>query len=123
MTLVVHPRAVVTGAGSGLGRAFCIELSRRGARVVGADVRSVAAARMLAEGRSLAPTAIVVRRGPGRSLPEQVVARTLGAPSLGQVGHHRALPRLAELGLLPVAGPARGFARQIAPILTGLTGA
>jgi secretion/DNA translocation related CpaE-like protein len=91
--------------------------------VVGADVRSVAAARMLAEGRSLAPTAIVVRRGPGRSLPEQVVARTLGAPSLGQVGHHRALPRLAELGLLPVAGPARGFARQIAPILTGLTGA
>lgn len=29
----------MTGAGSGLGRAFCIELSRRGARVVGADVR------------------------------------------------------------------------------------
>lgn len=39
MTLVVHPRAVVTGAGSGLGRAFCVELSRRGARIVGADVR------------------------------------------------------------------------------------
>lgn len=37
--MVVHPRAVVTGAGSGLGRAFCIELSRRGGRVVGADVR------------------------------------------------------------------------------------
>ena len=91
--------------------------------VVGADVRSVAAARMLAQANSLTPTAIVVRRGPGRSLPEQVVARTLGAPSLGQVGHHRCLPRLAELGLLPVAGPARAFARQIAPILAGLTGA
>ena len=39
MTMVVHPRAVVTGAGSGLGRAFCVELSRRGARIVGADVR------------------------------------------------------------------------------------
>ena len=29
----------MTGAGSGLGRAFCVELSRRGGRVVGADLR------------------------------------------------------------------------------------
>ena len=88
--------------------------------VVGADVRSVAAARMLAEVKALRPTSIVVRRGPGRTLPEQVVARALGAPSLGRMDHHRALPRLAELGLLPVSGPARRYARQVGAILEGL---
>lgn len=31
-------RAVVTGAGGGLGRAFCLELARRGARIVAADI-------------------------------------------------------------------------------------
>jgi NAD(P)-dependent dehydrogenase (short-subunit alcohol dehydrogenase family) len=31
-------RAVVTGAGSGIGRAFCLELARRGARVLASDI-------------------------------------------------------------------------------------
>jgi NAD(P)-dependent dehydrogenase (short-subunit alcohol dehydrogenase family) len=35
-------RAVVTGAGSGLGRAFCTVLSRRGARILAADVNAAA---------------------------------------------------------------------------------
>lgn len=38
MSIVDSPRAVVTGAASGLGRAFCLELGRRGARLLCADV-------------------------------------------------------------------------------------
>jgi NAD(P)-dependent dehydrogenase (short-subunit alcohol dehydrogenase family) len=38
MSLPDRPRAVVTGAGSGLGRAFCIELAARRARIVAADI-------------------------------------------------------------------------------------
>ena len=38
MSLTKNPRAVVTGAGSGLGRAFCSVLASRGARVVAADI-------------------------------------------------------------------------------------
>lgn len=38
MPLPREPRAVVTGAGSGLGRAFCIELARQGGRILAADI-------------------------------------------------------------------------------------
>lgn len=38
MGWVENPRTVVTGAGSGLGRAFCVELARRGARIVACDI-------------------------------------------------------------------------------------
>jgi NAD(P)-dependent dehydrogenase (short-subunit alcohol dehydrogenase family) len=38
-----HARAVVTGAGSGIGAAFAIELARRGSRVVCSDIDEVAA--------------------------------------------------------------------------------
>jgi NAD(P)-dependent dehydrogenase (short-subunit alcohol dehydrogenase family) len=43
MTLAQRPRSVVTGAGGGLGRAFCLELARRHARLLVSDVRSAAA--------------------------------------------------------------------------------
>ncbi|MGZ3439178.1 MAG: SDR family NAD(P)-dependent oxidoreductase [Polyangia bacterium] len=43
MALPESPRAVVTGAGSGLGRAFCLELSRRGARILCADIDEASA--------------------------------------------------------------------------------
>jgi NAD(P)-dependent dehydrogenase (short-subunit alcohol dehydrogenase family) len=43
MGLSKEPRAVVTGAGSGLGRAFCKDIVRRGGRVVASDVDEAAA--------------------------------------------------------------------------------
>src|SRR5262245_42098868 len=38
MPLPLEPRAVVTGAGSGLGRAFCLELAAKHARILAADI-------------------------------------------------------------------------------------
>jgi NAD(P)-dependent dehydrogenase (short-subunit alcohol dehydrogenase family) len=38
MALVRNPRAVVTGAGRGLGRALCREIVQRGGRVVACDL-------------------------------------------------------------------------------------
>src|SRR5262245_59880439 len=43
MALARAARAVVTGAGSGLGRALCVEIARRGGRVVASDVNVEAA--------------------------------------------------------------------------------
>jgi NAD(P)-dependent dehydrogenase (short-subunit alcohol dehydrogenase family) len=40
-----HARAVVTGAGSGIGAAFAIELAKRGSRVVCSDIDEIAAKR------------------------------------------------------------------------------
>jgi NAD(P)-dependent dehydrogenase (short-subunit alcohol dehydrogenase family) len=38
VALPENPRAVVTGAGGGLGRAFCLQLARRNARILASDV-------------------------------------------------------------------------------------
>ncbi|MDO5677275.1 MAG: hypothetical protein Q4G35_07175 [Propionibacteriaceae bacterium] len=91
--------------------------------MVGADVRSVAAARMLAEGRSVTPTGLVVRQGPGRSIPAEVVSRSLGVPCLGVIGHDKAVPRLAELGMPPVAAPSKRFRREVAQLWKAVCGA
>lgn len=59
MPLPSEPRAVVTGAGSGLGRAFCLELASRRARILAADIdlgRAEETARLVeaAGGRAIA---------------------------------------------------------------------
>ncbi len=54
-------RAVVTGAGSGLGRAFCLALARRGARLVCADIDEAAARRTADEARGTAVRCDVAR--------------------------------------------------------------
>lgn len=38
MSIPSNPRVVVTGAGSGLGRAFCRQLAKRGARILASDI-------------------------------------------------------------------------------------
>ena len=82
--------------------------------MVGADVRSIAAAQMLATNSP--PSGLIVRSGPGRSIPSPVVAKTLGLECVGVIGHDRALPRLAELGLPPLPGPAKRYARNVASL-------
>lgn len=49
MSIPAQPRAVVTGAGSGLGRAFCRELASRGAKLLLADINLDAARATAAE--------------------------------------------------------------------------
>lgn len=82
--------------------------------MVGADVRSVAAAQSL--GPTTRASGVVLRSGPGRRIPSEVVARSLGLECIGTVAEHKALPRLAELGLPPHPGPARRYCRQVASI-------
>lgn len=82
--------------------------------VVGADVRSIAAAHARREANGRPLSGVVLRSGPGRSIPAPVAARSLGADLLGVIRHSRSLPRMTELGVPPRGRPVRGFARDVA---------
>jgi NAD(P)-dependent dehydrogenase (short-subunit alcohol dehydrogenase family) len=71
--------AIVTGGASGIGEALCLELARRGARVIVADIdgdgaRRVAAAIAQASGQASPYTVDVSREPDVRQLIEQTVA-------------------------------------------------
>lgn len=62
MSIAAHPRAVVTGAGSGLGRAFVLAIAERtGARILASDLDEKAAAETAAMARARGADAISMR--------------------------------------------------------------
>ncbi|GAB3816304.1 septum formation initiator [Tessaracoccus terricola] len=88
--------------------------------VVGADVAAVAAARMLVERWGLESARVVVRDGPGRTLPAEAVAESLGMGLLGLVRHDRKVLRLAQSGGSVASAPARRFRRDVKALWEGL---
>lgn len=90
--------------------------------VVAANVRGVAAARMVAGQGELARAHLLVRTGPGSTLPAEAVAEALGLPLMGIVRHDRAVPRLAGAGAGITSGPARRFRRDVTKLVDGLLG-
>lgn len=85
-----------------------------------ADVRGVAAARMVAEQHDLVRAQLVVRTGPGSTLPSEAVADALGLPLLGTIRHDPAVPRLAGAGAGIASRPARRFRRDVAKLVQGV---
>ena len=90
------------------------ELGRRvvSLLVVGADVRSVAAARMQARRLDLAGALLVVRAGRGRGLPPEAVADALGLPLAGVIRDDPRVPQLAAQGASVGSRPAARLRRD-----------
>ena len=66
--------------------------------VVGADVRSVLAAKSLLSTDLVTSRQVVARTGPGRRLPRDLMAQTLGVPVVGIFPHDGGLPGALEAG-------------------------
>lgn len=86
--------------------------------VVGADVRSVAAARSFGSQLELSDAELVVRVGAGRNIDPQLVAETLRLPLLGVIPQENKIPRLLEAGRL--ATQKSRYQRCLQQILQGL---
>ncbi|WP_233557747.1 septum site-determining protein Ssd [Tessaracoccus antarcticus] len=89
--------------------------------VVAAHVRGVAAARMVMEQHEPVGAQLLVRTGPGATLPAEAVSHALGLPLLGVVRHDSAVPRLSGMGVGITSGPARRFRRDVARVVRGWT--
>lgn len=68
--------AIVTGAGSGIGRATALELARRGARVLVNDPADALAAEVVDEIRSVGGSAVTERSAVGTIESAQAIARS-----------------------------------------------
>lgn len=113
-----HP-LVVVDAGRGDQGAGDHWAQTRTLLVVGADVRGVLAARVRLEEGGWSDVELVVRQGPGRSLPADEVATALALPMAGVISHHPGLPRALEQGGPPATRVPR-FAKQCRKLLDGL---
>jgi NAD(P)-dependent dehydrogenase (short-subunit alcohol dehydrogenase family) len=101
-----HARAVVTGAGSGIGAAFAIELAHRGGRVVCSDIDEVAAARTVSaitdnDGEAVAIACDVTRFDDVRELAAQSES-WFGAPPTLVINNAGVGSGGAPIGELPI---------------------
>jgi NAD(P)-dependent dehydrogenase (short-subunit alcohol dehydrogenase family) len=113
--------ALVTGAGSGIGRATAIAFAREGARVVACDMNADAAGETAREirdagGESLAVTADVT----DSAQVQGAIARTLEAYGRLDFAHNNAGISGSTAGLMAADVPEEAFDRVIAVNLRGV---
>ena len=106
-----HDRVVVD-AGRGEHSSAEHWTQTRSLLVVGADVRSVLAARSLVDERGWSDLEVVVRTGPGRTLTASDVASALGFDVIATVGHHAHLARDLAHGVPPALAKRSRFFRE-----------
>lgn len=103
MALPARPRVVVTGAGSGLGRALCLHLAKRDARVIVSDVNAAASeetARMMRGGEGIVVTCDVARATEVERLADEAYQRLGGVDLLI---NNAGVAVAGEIGEVPLA--------------------